>query len=80
MAHGSVTSMRTGRISVVPSLAAAVRAVSLDGADYHMDSKHHSDLLRVAFAHAWPSVVGSWLDYAAGIRIRGSGCCHYRFA
>jgi hypothetical protein len=77
MAHGSIASLCTGRISMVPALAAAVPAVGLDGADHHLDSEHYPDLLRLAFAHAWSSVVGSWLDYAAGIRIRGNGRCNY---
>jgi alpha-1,6-mannosyltransferase len=38
MAHGSIASMRAGRISMVPSLAAAVHAFGLDGADHNMDS------------------------------------------
>jgi hypothetical protein len=70
--------MRTGRLYVVPALAAAVHAVGLDAADHHLDREHHPNLLRLAFAHAWSSVVGSWLDYAAGIRMRGSGRCNYR--
>src|ERR1700686_1014775 len=73
VAHGSIASMRTGRLSVVPALAPAVRAVGIDGADHHLVSEHHPNLLRLAFAHAWSSVVGSWLDYAAGIWMRGSG-------
>ena len=78
MAHGSIASMCTGRLSMVPSLAAAVHAIGLDSAAHHLDSEHHPNLLRLAFAHAWPSVVGSRLDYAAGIRMRGSGRCNYR--
>ena len=42
--------------------------------------EHYPYLLCLAFAHAWSAVVSSWLDHAAGIRIRGSSCCHYRFA
>ena len=72
--------MRTGCLSVVPALAAAVPAVGLDGADHHLDSEHHPNLLRLAFAHAWSSVAGSWLDYAAGIRIRGNGRCNHPVA
>jgi hypothetical protein len=70
--------MRTGRLSVVLALAVAVRAVGLDAADHRLDSEHHPDLLRMASAYTWTSVVGSWLDYAAGIRICGSGRCNYR--
>ena len=78
VAHGSIASLCTGRISLVPSLAAAVRAVGLDSADHHLDGQHPSNLLRLVFAYAGPSVVGSWLDYAAGIWIGGNGRCNYR--
>ena len=77
MAHGSIASVCAGRISMVPALDAPVRAISLDGADHHLDSQHHPDLLRLAFACAGSSMGGSWLDYAAGIRIRGDCRCHY---
>lgn len=77
MAHGSIASMRTGRISVVPSLAAAVRAVGIDAADHHLDGEHYPHLLRLASAHAWSPVAGSWVDHAAGIRMRrDDGCNH----
>ena len=78
MANGGIARLCAGRVSVVPALAAAVRAVGLDGADHHLDSQHHPDLLCLAFAHAWSSVVGSGLDYAAGIRMRGNGRCNHR--
>jgi len=77
MAHGSVASVRAGDIPVVPSVAAAVLAVGLDGADRHMDSEHHPHLLRLAFAHDWSALVRSGLDFAAGIRVRGHGRCNY---
>src|SRR5208282_870108 len=80
LADGSIALMRAGRISMVPALAAAVPAVGLDGADHHLDSQHHPNLLRLAFAHAWSPVVGSWLDHPARIRIRGSGRRNYRIA
>src|ERR1700735_3013020 len=70
--------MCTRRISMVPSLAAAVPAVGLDAADHHLDGEHHPYLLRLASARTWASLVGSWLDYAAGIWIGGSGRCNYR--
>ena len=50
-----------------------------DGADHDLDFEHYSYLLCMASAHTWTSVVSSWLDYDAGIRIRCSGCCYYRF-
>ncbi len=37
LADGSIAFMRTGCLSVVPALAAAVRALRLDGADHHLD-------------------------------------------
>jgi hypothetical protein len=70
--------MCTGRVSVVLALDAAVRAVGLDAADHHLDGEHYPYLLRLAFAHAWSSVAGSWLGYVAGIRIGGSGRCNHR--
>jgi len=57
-----------------------IRTVDLNGADHDLDIEHHSYLWCLASAHSWTAVVGSWLDYAAGIRIRGSSCCNYRFA
>ena len=80
MADGSIAFMRASRISVVPALVAAVPAVGLDGADHVLDSEHHPNLLRVAFAHAWSSMAGSWLDYAAGIRMRCDGRCNHHVA
>ena len=76
MAHGSNASVCTSRLPMVPSLAAAIRAFGLDRADHYLDRQHHPNLLRLASAHAWPSVAGSRLDYVAGIRIRGSGSCN----
>jgi hypothetical protein len=37
LTDGSIAYMRTSRISVVPAVAAAVRAVGIDGADHHLD-------------------------------------------
>ena len=56
LAHGSIASVCTGRISVVPSVAAALRPVGVDGAHHHLDSQHHPNLLCLAFADAWTSV------------------------
>src|SRR5260370_37877515 len=78
MAHGSIAPVCAGRISLVPSLAVAVRAVGLGGAAHHLDNQHHPHLLCLASAHDWPAVGGSWLDYAAGIRIGGNRRCNYR--
>src|ERR1700688_4441282 len=77
MAHGSVASVRAGYIPVVPSVAAGVLAVGLDGADHHLDSEHHPHVLRLALARDWSALVRSGLDYAVGIRVRGNGRCNY---
>ena len=77
MADGRVASMCAGRVSVVFALAAAVRAIGLDVADHHLDSKHYPHIHRLAPAGPWTSVGTSWLDYAAGVRIRRNhGCNH----
>ena len=55
LADGSIASVRTGRISMVPSLAAAVPAVGLDGADHHLDGEHYPYLLCLAFARTGTS-------------------------
>jgi len=73
MAYGGIASLCAGRISLVSSLASAVRAVGLNGAARDLDSKHHPNLLRLAFADDGSSVVGSLVDYAARIRIGGPG-------
>ena len=65
---------------MVPSLAAAVPAVGLDAADHHLDGEHHPYLLRLASARTGASLVGSGLDYAAGIWICGSGRCNCRIS
>jgi alpha-1,6-mannosyltransferase len=58
----------------------AVSAIGLDAADHHMDGEHYPNLLCLAFACPWPSVDSSWVDHAAGIRMRGNGRCHYRIS
>src|SRR5439155_12577399 len=40
LAHGSIASVCTDRISLVSSLAAAISEVGLDAADHHLDSEH----------------------------------------
>ena len=79
MAHGSIALVCTGRISMVPALAAAVPAVGFDASGYRLDGQHYPDLLCLAFAHAWPSVDSSGLDHGAGIRACGCGRCLCRF-
>jgi hypothetical protein len=51
VADGSIASLCAGRVPVVPSLAPAVCPLGFDGPDHHLDSQHHSYLLRLAFAH-----------------------------
>ncbi len=80
VADGSVSSLCAGRVPVVPSLAAAVCPLGFDGPDHHLDGQHHPDLLRLAFAHAWPSVAGSGMDHGSRIWIRGAGCRDYRIS
>jgi hypothetical protein len=65
---------------MVPAVAAAVPKVDLNGADHDLDFEHYSYILCLASAHSWTAVVRSGLDDGAGIRIRGSSCCDYRFA
>jgi hypothetical protein len=77
VADGRIASVRAGRISVVPAVDAAVSSLTLHAANHHMDSEHHSYLRRLAFTYTWTSLVGSWLGYAGGIRIRGNSRCNY---
>ena len=67
VAHGSITLICAGSLSVVPALVATVPALCLDGADYRLDRKHHPYLLRLASAYPGATMVGSWLGHAAGI-------------
>jgi hypothetical protein len=79
VAHGSIALLCTGRISMVPPLAAALPAVGLNDAPHHLDSEHHSHICPMALARTWASVgIASWLGDAAGIRMRGSGQCNFR--
>ena len=81
LANGSISFVRTRRIPMVSSLAAAISDVGFDAADHHLDCEHYPDLRPMALAHTWASVGGaSWLGNAAGIRMRGSGRCNNRFA
>ena len=73
--------MRTRRIPVVSSLAAAISEVGLDAGDHRLDCEHYPHLRQLALAHTWTSVgAASWLGNAAGIWMRGNGRCNYRFA
>ena len=73
VADGCVASVCAGGVSLVPSVAASVRAIGVDGAAHRLDHQHSANFLRMALAHAWRPVDSSWLDCAAGIRNGGSG-------
>jgi len=77
LAHGSIAPLCTGRLSMVLALAATVPAFGLRPADCHLDREHSPYILRLASAHTWTPVVGSWLDYAVRIRVRRHGRCDY---
>ena len=72
LADGSINSMCTSRVSVVPALAAALPEIDLGAANHHLDGEHYPYLLRVASAYDWTSMVGSWVDHGGGIRSRSS--------
>jgi hypothetical protein len=81
VANGSNSFVRTRRIPVVSSVAAAISDVGLDAADHHLDREHYPDLRHVALAHTWSSVGGaSELGNAAGIRMRGADGCNHSVA
>ena len=81
LANGGISSVRTRRIPVVSSLAAAISDVGLDVADHHLDYKHYPHIRDVALARTWASVGGaSWLGHAVGIWMRRSGRCNSRLA
>jgi hypothetical protein len=65
---------------MVSSLAAAILDVGLDAPDYRLDREHYPHIRPMALARTWAAVgAASWLGHAAGIRMRGGGCCHNRF-
>ena len=64
MADGRIAYVCAGGLPLVPSVAASVRAIGLDGAADHLDHQHPPDFLRMAFAHAGSPVGSSWLDHA----------------
>ena len=74
LAHGSISFVRTRRIPMVSSLAAAISDVGLDAADHYLDCEHYPRVRPMALAHAWASVgISSWVGHAGGIRMRGRG-------
>ena len=67
MANGGNTVLCASGLSMVFALAAAFPAFRFNFAARDLDSQHHSNLLRLAFAQAGTTMVGSWLDPFAGI-------------
>ena len=67
MADGRNTVLCAGGLSMVFALAAAFPAFRFNAAARDLDSQHHPNLLRLAFAQAGTTMVGSWLDPVAGI-------------
>jgi hypothetical protein len=60
-------------------LAIAIPSPGPDAAHPRLDAEHYSNLLCLASAGTRAAVVGPWLDYAAGIRVRGRGWCNHGF-
>src|SRR5438105_8664852 len=56
LADGSISFVRTRRIPMVSSLAAAISDVGLDAVDHPLDCEHFPHLRYVALAHPWASV------------------------
>ena len=78
LAHGRVAFLRAGGISLVSTLAAAVRALPFHAANPDLDSEYHLYLLRMALACPWTAVGAARLDDTAGVRVGGSrfaSCC-----
>ncbi len=69
MADGRVASVRSGRVSVVFALDAAIHEIGFDVADRHLDGEHHPDVHRLASAHGRTPVGASGLGFVAGVRI-----------
>jgi hypothetical protein len=81
LANGSISFVRTRRISMVSSLAAAISEIALDAADHCLDCQHFPHLRHVALAHTRAAVgAASCLGNAARIRMRGDSYRNYRFA
>src|SRR4029077_11946882 len=70
MAYGRVSCLCTGRVSVVPPLAAAVPSLDIDAATYGLDYQYSANLLGLALEVAWTSVEGPRLGSTAGVWIR----------
>ena len=81
MANGSISLVRTRRIPLVPSLAAAISDVGFDTADCALDCEYFPDIYNVALPRTWASVgIASCLGHAAGIWMPGNGRCNSCFA
>ena len=81
LANGSISGMRSGRIPMVSSLAAAISEIALDAAAHRLDCEHYPYLHHVALAYTWASVgIASCLGHACGIRMRGNNRCNHPVA
>jgi hypothetical protein len=81
LAHGRDSFVRTRRLPVVSSLAAAILDVGLDVADHRLDREHYAHIRPMALARTGAAVgAASWLGHAAGIWMRGNGRCHICFS
>ena len=80
MADGGIAFLCARRLSLVFALAAAIPPVGLDLAARRLDCEHYSDLRRLAYAHTWTPVGGSWLDRAVGVRIGSNDSGNHRAA
>jgi hypothetical protein len=80
LADDGIASLRTGHLSVVPCLAAAVPPVGVNASGHHLDGEHLPDLLRLASSRDGATMVASWLDHDSGIRSHGNRWGNHRFA
>src|ERR1700704_2932986 len=79
MADGCIARVCTGRVSLVPAVAAAVPiavpALNLDGAAHGLDGQYFANVRSLALAIARICVAAPTLGLAGGIWVRrNSGC------
>ena len=65
MADGRIPSLRTRYLSVVSALAAALRQIDLDAADYRLDGERHPHVHGLASSRGWTTMDTSGLGGAA---------------
>ena len=81
LAYGSVSSVRSRGISVVPPVAIAIPDLAPHSPADRVDDQHYPHLRDVALPRSWTSVGrASCLGNAAGIRMRRNRSCRRRFA